>query len=1206
MAKEEHDYTESVLRLGYFRIDCPTSEDLVGYQEGWLVDTQQQIKQHLTLCTNCQKKMAMLTALDAVPFFPDPNPDIFTTLSEWLEYLKQLGKTIFGALLQPPAQLVSDVRGGTSAPIRKAKPIQMTRVYDADEYEIHLTITPPAIAEEIWKIHGEIYHSILDEFSGEIYLFQSDNLAGEVVLNEDEDGEFAFDDLKAGEYSLLVNTSEAALHIDGFRLEWTPPELADLLLNQNPDDKKNLAHLLEQLRPDLTLELIEEFKRRVDGEMYRNASRALEIADVAVKVADFIPNAKAKALALRAKGNPLHLLVRNQEALICMKRAEEIYAQLGQPFDVAVMQLNQVAVRREMGEYENAITLYHEARKTCKNIGSLAQRDLILASLEGNIGATYWLMGELTNALNAYDRSYNLFEALPGGGQETRMAMIDINRANVLEEMDRFSEAERLYIRARDVFASAGHKQEVARAELSLGVLAYRRGQYQAALRYLEAAHKGFTYVANETEIAVVDLYRSFVYRHLNMLEETIDLATRAEQTLQKEEMPWQQAQALINQGLAHQRLGEYAEADERLFKAQAIFREQGATYRAQQLNLDRADLALQKGDFKAAQNLADEVQASLDLTLSPSLAARHHLVLARCALASTNSDRSVARSHIEQALAIANSHHLHEVAISAHHLMGQIFEGNGDHEAAWQKYHNAIQKIEWLRNLLALDEFRLGFIEDKLPIYANALRLSHQMANPVTTTNQRAVLAKVFYTLNLAVSAPLRRLRPLEERIKPEDQALHEQLDELRKEWCKYQSKLEEINRKDSSHGRGTSENEPLDQLNELGRQIAELMRRLQVRNPLLLEPQEATPTRISKTADYFLSSIQARLAPQELLLQYYLVNEQVQALLVTSNSIRLVQDLTSVSDFDETCGKWFKVVETFTTIGLSQHKFSKVKKRLRAFYKKLIIPIEPYLTNCEKIFLVMPPDWHDLPVGAFFDRQHYLAQRFQLLYLSTPETLLNEVEAKEFVLSVAGTKPINGDEGNQGKHALVIGYSDKGRVPYTLHEARQVAEMLTPHLPTTLLLEEEVTFNRFKGEALGCGLLHLGSHAKARSDNPLFSWVQLADRYLTVAELYNEVSLAERPLVVLSACQTGKGQARGGGLLGMGRGFMAAGANGLIVTLWDVPDQSTAELMNDFYTHLIQQRATPPAALQHAQQQAIARGYHPYHWAAFIFIQG
>jgi CHAT domain-containing protein len=59
---------------------------------------------------------------------------------------------------------------------------------------------------------------------------------------------------------------------------------------------------------------------------------------------------------------------------------------------------------------------------------------------------------------------------------------------------------------------------------------------------------------------------------------------------------------------------------------------------------------------------------------------------------------------------------------------------------------------------------------------------------------------------------------------------------------------------------------------------------------------------------------------------------------------------------------------------------------------------------------------------------------------------------------------------------------------------------------------------------------------------------------------------------LVVLSACRTALGkEVRGGGLVGLVRGFMYAGAPRVVASLWDVRDEATAELMKRFYRKLV-----------------------------------
>src|SRR5207245_2941039 len=83
------------------------------------------------------------------------------------------------------------------------------------------------------------------------------------------------------------------------------------------------------------------------------------------------------------------------------------------------------------------------------------------------------------------------------------------------------------------------------------------------------------------------------------------------------------------------------------------------------------------------------------------------------------------------------------------------------------------------------------------------------------------------------------------------------------------------------------------------------------------------------------------------------------------------------------------------------------------------------------------------------------------------------------------------------------------------------------------------------------------------------MFSSIRLSDSLLSLFDLYQLRLPAE--LVTLSGCGTGLNVVVGGDeLLGLVRGLLYAGALSVLVTLWDVNDQSTAEFMKWFYQHL------------------------------------
>ena len=114
--------------------------------------------------------------------------------------------------------------------------------------------------------------------------------------------------------------------------------------------------------------------------------------------------------------------------------------------------------------------------------------------------------------------------------------------------------------------------------------------------------------------------------------------------------------------------------------------------------------------------------------------------------------------------------------------------------------------------------------------------------------------------------------------------------------------------------------------------------------------------------------------------------------------------------------------------------------------------------------------------------------------------------------------------------------------------------------------------------------------------------------DGFLTAEEV-GWLNLSGVQLVVLSACETGLGESRAGeGLLGLRRSFLLAGAKTVISSLWSVPDQSTADLMDLFYRNLWQRGMGRHESLRAAQlellerNKASGRGADPASWGAFV----
>ncbi|HXI23844.1 MAG TPA: CHAT domain-containing tetratricopeptide repeat protein [Pyrinomonadaceae bacterium] len=144
---------------------------------------------------------------------------------------------------------------------------------------------------------------------------------------------------------------------------------------------------------------------------------------------------------------------------------------------------------------------------------------------------------------------------------------------------------------------------------------------------------------------------------------------------------------------------------------------------------------------------------------------------------------------------------------------------------------------------------------------------------------------------------------------------------------------------------------------------------------------------------------------------------------------------------------------------------------------------------------------------------------------------------------------------------------------------------------------------------------ILHFATHSQVDYDRPELSGLVLSlvnrqgqpqDGFLRMHDIYNLKLPVD--LVVLSACNTALGKdVKGEGLIGLTRGFIYAGAKGVVASLWKVDDEATAELMKRFYEGMFKQGLTPAAALRQAQLEMwqSKRWHEPYYWAAFV-IQG
>lgn len=258
------------------------------------------------------------------------------------------------------------------------------------------------------------------------------------------------------------------------------------------------------------------------------------------------------------------------------------------------------------------------------------------------------------------------------------------------------------------------------------------------------------------------------------------------------------------------------------------------------------------------------------------------------------------------------------------------------------------------------------------------------------------------------------------------------------------------------------------------------------------------------------------------------------------------------------------------------------------RTLYRWLVAPVAGQLAGRR---LVVVPD-------AVLDRVPFAALRDGT---GLPLLMRHAVTVEPSAAVFALRRSVRSDGG--GRNVLVVGGSgDLRRLPGARREMRAVARLYSR---STVLEDAEATSAAFVRHAAVADVVHFAGHtvtlASGRRGRSLVLAAGGADDGRLDQERIASMRLPRRPLVVLAGCGTAAGEVRGTeGTISVARAFLAAGARGVVATLWPVDDYASAELFAVFHHHLARGLA-PADALREAQLESLQLpAPSPAIWAA------
>ena len=891
-------------------------------------------------------------------------------------------------------------------------------------------------------------------------------------------------------------------------------------------------------------------------------TRALAAAEALNLLSQF--GSDKEVAALSAWGSGLEALVNGQmeRAVEKLGESHERFLALDKPHTASETQVSKLIALAMLGRYDEAIECGLGAREILLAHGDV----LAVGKIEHNIGNLCFRRDRYHEAEKFQSSARERFTLL---NDQKQLATINNCLANTHALLHKFKSAEELYEQAVRQAELAAVPVTQAEIEGNIGTLALLQGRYDRALDYLERSRRRYAFLGMPHQSATAEQEIADAYLELNLLPEAIAIYERVIPTFAELGMRAEQARALAHNGRASVLLGRVSEARDLLIEARRLYSAEGNEVGAAMVALTQAQLDYHQGNYTAASLTAAEAEPRLALSGSWRKLLMARWVRGEAERAQGHS--SVAQTILEQTLLEANQNEQPQVAERCYTSLGLVAWMMGDPQSAEQAFKHAVQLTEELRAPLPGEEFRTAFFSNKLVPYNELVRVCladganrvGEAFSYVERARSRALVDELGGNLSL--------------QPEPRDSfeaELLKQLADLRQE---LNYLYNQINSSSRQARPAKAELETArEALRDREQKTLELMRQLQHRSQKIFPQVEVLD----------LASLQHDLGADTALVEYTTIDDELLAFVVTEKSIEVVRNLGSEATAAAELGQLRFQIDTLRhgSEGVRRHLpdlTRRAQRHLQSLYDQLLRPIEARIGR-RRLAIVPHRTLHYLPFQALHDGNGYVMERREVSYAPSALVLQQCLRRDKQRLS----------------KALLLGVADE-QTPRVHDEIKA----LTPLFPEAVaLLDRAATIEALRREAPSADVVHLACHGQFRPDNPLFSSLQLGNGWLTVRDAY-DLNL-RCALVTLSACETGvSAVAPGDELIGLARGFFAAGSPSLLISLWTVDDDATAQLMIEFYKHFIDGEA-PAAALRQAQLHIMTSRPHPFFWAPFVLV--
>jgi len=887
-----------------------------------------------------------------------------------------------------------------------------------------------------------------------------------------------------------------------------------------------------------------------------SSTKCVELAHTALRIAEQASDEYLLIEAWRMLAYSLNADEQHEQSLQFYALAIPGLERLGNFALAARTRLGYISALGRASQYEEALRVAEVAEHWFVQ----NQDEVNLAKLCHNVATLYNRLYQPADAYRYFMRAQKTLERL---GDPKAIAQWCLKVGNTLSNMDRFDDSDAMYAKSETLSLENGLTELWAQASYNRAFLKYQRGRYAEAIQGFQRFRKHFERTGSDLHYALCDMDESEIHLQLNLSAEAEALARRAIErfTALNQNFEIARSRAFLGVALMHQ--GRFTDALEAFEKSHRQFEDEGNIYWTGVLELYRAEVHNTLRRFWEARSLAHKARARFAQLRIPSKRILALVLLGRISL--ELKDLATADKAAREAAEIVDQAKIPLLLFPYYLLRGDIAEQQEFWNDAERFYENAAEDLELHQASLHHDDLRVTFFKGRNRAYEELVALKlrspdqHALADAYAWCERSKsrglieLLAQHLPAVQVETDEPL--LGKLN-RLREELNALYvrSQPDQL----AIRSSNLEIISSKET--------------------ELARTLREVSLMNPEYVSLQQVT----TATMD----SVQSLLPDDTTLVEYFIARDEILAFVVTRHDASVQRHLSPASRITDLQRRLSFQLEKFQlgpqyVENHSEQILMATNRHLEELYRYLVNPIRDRL-NTPKLIVVPHGTLHLLPFHAFYNPPAYLLDDFEIVYAPSVSVLKYCLEKQDVEL----LRP------------LLVGVADE-RAPLVEAEVDAIRHIV-PH--AEVLLNQSATREAFTAAAMGASFMHIAAHAVFRRDNPMFSGFKLSDGWVTAFDVFS--MNCPTNLVTLSGCSSGVAQITGSDdLLGLTRGFLDAGARSLMVSLWNVDDKSTSELMARFYDFW-QQGSARSTALREAMKAVREGRPNPFYWAPFLLI--